>query len=111
METITIKEKTLELDEDGFLTNPDAWDLDVAGYFAAVEGIDMTEQHWAVVNFLRDYYNQYRVAPAVKTLVKEIAHSIGRDKANTKYLYQLYPCGPATQACKIAGLPKATGCV
>jgi TusE/DsrC/DsvC family sulfur relay protein len=111
METITINNKTLELDGSGFLTNPDAWDTDVAGYFAAVEGIDMTEHHWAVVHFLRNYYQQYRVAPPVKLLVKEIAPAVSPEKASTRYLYKLYPCGPAVQACKIAGLPKATGCV
>ena len=111
METITVNGETLELDGNGFLANPDAWNLDVANYIAAVEGIDMTEHHWEVVNFLRDYYRQYQIAPTVKILVKEIAHKIGTEKVNTKYLYKLYPCGPATQACKIAGLPKSTGCV
>jgi len=111
MDTITIKGKTLTLDGNGFLSDPDAWDHDVANYIAAVEGIQMTEPHWEVVNFLRDYYRQYQTAPTIKILAKEIANKIGSDKGNSKYLYQLYPCGPAVQACKIAGLPKSTGCV
>jgi len=111
METITVKDKKLELDENGFLTNSNAWDRNVASYMAAVEGIQMTEPHWAVVNFVRDYYQQYQVAPPIKLLVKEIARTEGSQKANTKYLYTLYPCGPATQACKIAGLPRPNGCV
>ena len=111
MDTITVKGVTLELDGNGFLANPEAWSVDVANYIAAVEGIRMTEHHWEVVNFLRNYYRQYRVAPAVKMLVKEVGTKIGYEKAGVKYLYELYPCGPATQACKIAGLPAATGCV
>jgi tRNA 2-thiouridine synthesizing protein E len=111
METITVNEVNLELDGNGFLADPEAWSPDVANYIAAVEGINMTEHHWEVVHFLRDYYRQFRTAPSVKVLVKEIARKIGSEQANTKYLYKLYPCGPATQACKIAGLPRSTGCV
>lgn len=108
---ITVNGKTLALDGNGFLANPDAWDQDVATYIAAVEGIQMTEQHWEVVKFLRDYYKQYQVAPTIKVLAKETADKIGNEKGNSKYLYKLYPCGPAMQACKIAGLPKSNGCV
>ena len=111
MEAITVKGKTLQLDRNGFLTNPDEWDHDVAAYIAAVEGIQMTEQHWEVVKFLRDYYKQYQSAPLVKTLAREIGNKFGSDKGSTKYLYKLYPCGPDKQACKIAGLPKSAGCV
>ncbi len=111
MDAITVNGKTLELNEDGFLTKPDEWDPDVATYSAAIEGIKMTEQHWEVVNFLRDYYKQYQSAPQIKVLAKEIGNKFGPELGSTKYLYQLYPCGPATQACKIAGLPTSTGCV
>jgi len=111
METIIVKGRTLELDGNGFLADPDTWNLDVANHIAAIEGIQMTEHHWEVVNFLRNYYQEYRTAPKIKILAKEMSYKIGAEKGNTKYLYQLYPCGPAKQACKIAGLPKATGCV
>ncbi len=111
METITVKGKTLKFDAHGFLANPDEWNLDVANYIAAVEGIQMTEHHWEVVNFLRDYYSRYQIAPMIKILVKEVSNKLGSKKVNTKYLYKLYPCGPAEQACRIAGLPKSTGCI
>ena len=55
MATIDVKGKTIEVDEDGFLANLDDWNLDVANYFAQVEGIEMSDQHWEVVNFLREY--------------------------------------------------------
>src|SRR5512141_1245281 len=111
MATIEVKGKTIEVDEDGFLANLDDWNMDVANYFAQVEGIDMSDQHWEVVNFLRDYYKQYQIAPMIKILVKEIGKKLGPEKGNTKYLYELYPGGPPKQACQIAGLPKPTGCV
>jgi TusE/DsrC/DsvC family sulfur relay protein len=111
MGAITIKGKTLKVDGDGFLADPDEWNTDVANYFAAIEGIQMTDHHWEVVHFLRGYYQQHRTAPKVKVLVQQIGSKLGSEKGNTKFLYQLYPCGPAIQACKIAGLPASNGCV
>lgn len=111
MGTITVKGRTIEVHDDGFLAKLDDWDVDVANYYAASEGIQMSDQHWEVVNFLRDYYRNYQIAPMVKILVKEISKKFGPDKGNTRHLYELYPGGPAKQACKIAGLPKPTGCV
>ncbi len=105
MDTIRINGKMVELDKQGFLVKPDDWSLDVAAYLAAVEGITMTEHHWAVVNILRDYYLRHQSAPQAKDVVDEIGRALGPDKGNAKYLNQLYPCGPAHQACKIAGLP------
>ena len=75
------------------------------------ENVEMGENHWEVVNFLREYYNEYQIAPAVRVLTKAIGKKLGPDKGNSKYLYELFPYGPAKQACKIAGLPKPTGCV
>ena len=103
--------KSVETDEEGYLTNRDDWTDDVAKAISVAEGIDMTESHWEVVSFLRDYYEEYQIAPAVRVLTKAIGKKLGKDKGNSKYLYELFPYGPAKQACKIAGLPKPTGCV
>ena len=75
------------------------------------EDIEMSDDHWEVVNFLREYYQEYQIAPAVRVLTKAIKQTLGPEKGNARYLYELFPCGPAKQACKIAGLPKPTGCV
>ncbi|NIP74115.1 MAG: TusE/DsrC/DsvC family sulfur relay protein [Gammaproteobacteria bacterium] len=109
--TIEVNGKTLETDEEGYLTNLSDWDEDVAKALAENENIDMNENHWEVVNFLREYYQEYQIAPAVRVLTKAIGKKLGKDKGNSKYLYELFPYGPAKQACKIAGLPKPTGCV
>jgi len=104
--------KSYETDENGYLISLSDWTDDLAGKLAELENIDMTEKHWEIVNFLRDYYEEYQIAPAVKVLTKEIAklNDIKRKEAST-FLYDLFPKGPALQACKIAGLPKPTGCV
>lgn len=103
--------KTYETDDDGYLINLDDWSEGIAGYIAEKEEIEMTDAHWEVINFLREYYEEYKIAPMIKILIKEMKKKFGPEKGNNAYLYELYPAGPALQACKIAGLPKPTGCV
>ena len=102
---------TIEHDEEGYITNLADWSKELADVIAENENIDMNEEHWEVVNFLRDYYDEYQIAPAVRVLIKSVKKSMGPEKGNNKYMYELFPYGPAKQACKIAGLPKPTGCV
>ncbi|MEW5952462.1 MAG: TusE/DsrC/DsvC family sulfur relay protein [Bacillota bacterium] len=105
MATINIDGHEIELDEDGFMVDPDQWTDAVAIAFAKDEGIDaLTEDHWKVIRYLRDYYKQYQIAPMIRKLCKETGCSL-------KYIYELFPTGPAKGSCKLAGLPKPTGCV
>ena len=103
--------QSIEHDEEGFITDISLWSKDLAQYLADLEKVEMTDEHWEVVNFLRDYYNEYQIAPAIRVLVKQMKKAFGPEKGNNKYLYELFPYGPAKQACKIAGLPKPTGCI
>ena len=103
--------KSFESDEEGYLVDIGSWNEELANLIAKDEEIEMTEEHWEVVNFLRDYYNEYQIAPAVRVLIKAVKKKMGADKGSNKYMYELFPYGPAKQACKIAGLPKPTGCV
>jgi tRNA 2-thiouridine synthesizing protein E len=109
--TIEVNGKVLETDEEGYLADLNDWSREVAESMAGEDECDLTEPHWEVINFLRSYYEEYQIAPAVRVLTKAIGKKLGKDKGNSKYLYQLYPYGPAKQACRYAGLPKPTGCV
>lgn len=100
-----------EVDEEGYLVNLADWTEEIAVEIAKTEEIDLSENHWEVVNFLREYYDEFQIAPAVRVLTKAIGKKFGKEKGNSKYLYELFPYGPAKQACKIAGLPKPTGCI
>lgn len=111
MATIEVAGKNYATDEEGYLTNLDDWNEDIGKFIADEEGVEMSDAHWEVVSFLREYYEEYKIAPMIRILTKAIGKKLGKDKGNTKYLYELYPAGPAKQACKIAGLPKPTGCV
>jgi len=97
--------KKIQLDEDGFLADFNSWDEEVAKYLAEKEGIkELTEDHWKIINYLRDYYKKYQVCPPIRQLVKETGYKL-------KEIYKLFPSGPAKGACRVAGAPKPTGCV
>ncbi len=108
---IVINGTELETDEEGYLLDLNQWTKDAAVELAKSENVAMTESHWEVIDFLREYYDEYQIAPAVRVLTKAIGKKLGKEKGNSKYLYELFPYGPAKQACKIAGLPKPTGCI
>ena len=109
--TLDINGKSFQTDEEGYLANLSDWSTDLAMAMATLDGCDLTDNHWEVVNFLREYYEEYQIAPAVRVLTKAIGKRLGKEKGNSRYLYELFPYGPAKQACKYAGLPKPTGCV
>ena len=111
MPSIEVNGKNYETDEEGYLVNLADWNMDVANFIAQQESLNMTENHWEVVNFLREYYEEYQIAPAVRVLTKAIGKKFGAEKGNSQYLYELFPYGPGKQACKVAGLPKPTGCI
>jgi dissimilatory sulfite reductase related protein len=96
----------IEIDEDGFIQEPEKWSKEVAEDLGKEESSvqPMTEDHWRLVNYIRDYYIKFGVAPPVRMLCKQ-------NKFELKYLYEMFPKGPAAGACKVAGLPKPTGCV
>jgi len=105
MPDFVVGDKTLEIDEDGFIQQPDLWDEEVAKALAKTEGVEeLTEEHWKLVNYLRNYFLEYGVAPMIRKLCKETGFKL-------KKVYELFPSGPAKGACKVAGLPKPTGCV
>jgi tRNA 2-thiouridine synthesizing protein E len=87
---------SIEVDEDGFMQEPEKWNEEVAAALGSTEGVED--------NYLRDYYLQFGVAPMIRKLCKQTGFQL-------KEIYELFPSGPAKGACKVAGLPKPTGCV
>ena len=109
--TYQLNGESIATDDSGFLLNLDDWSTDLAPIIAEQENITLSDEHWEVINFLREYYSEYQIAPAVRILIKAVRQSLGPEKGNSVYLYELFPEGPGVQGCKIAGLPKPTGCI
>jgi tRNA 2-thiouridine synthesizing protein E len=108
---LIVNGESIEVDEEGYLEDLSTWTAEIATAMAAAEDVDLSDEHWDIINFLREYYEEYQIAPAVRVLTKAVGKRLGRSKGNSKYLYSLFPYGPGKQACKYAGLPKPTGCV
>ena len=95
----------IEFDGDGFLVNPEIWNVDIAVEIAKEDGIhNLTEQHWSVINVIRNNYLEKGMAPMIRVICKETYLKL-------REIYELFPLGPARGACRIAGLPKPDGCV
>ncbi|MCW2478202.1 sulfurtransferase TusE [Candidatus Symbiopectobacterium sp. NZEC135] len=101
----------IETDAQGYLLNSADWSESLAPLLAEQEDIVLTDAHWEVVRFVRHFYLEFNTSPAIRMLVKAMAQKHGEEKGNSRYLYRLFPKGPAKQATKIAGLPKPVKCI
>ena len=106
-----INGKTIQTDSEGYLKELSEWNVDLAKAIADKEGLDLTHNHWEVIDFLREGYQSTGTVPNMRQLTKAFTKVYGPEKGDSKYLYGLFPYGPAKQACRISGLPKPTGCV
>ena len=104
--TIKLNGTTIEIDNEGYLLDPSDWNIELAKKLAATEKLDMQDAHWAVVHFVRDYYEQRQSVPEARHALKALREKYGKDKATRKFLYSLFPYGYGQQACKIAGMRK-----
>lgn len=111
MNFIELDGKQYPTDEQGYLKNLDDWNEALALTIAQKEGIELTEAHWEIVRFVREFYQEYKTSPAIRMLVKSLGQKFGEEKGNSRYLQRLFPDGPAKQATKIAGLPKPAKCL
>lgn len=111
MLTLTLNQQQIPLDQHGYLADLTLWTPELAEEFARLEQLELTAAHWEVIHFVRDFYQEYRTSPAIRLLVKAMAEKLGAEKGNSKYLFLLFPDGPAKQATRLAGLPKPARCL
>ncbi len=97
----------LETDKEGYLLEPD-YSEEVVQVIAEAEGIKLTDAHWEVINFMRNEYKENGHTPNFRNMLKGFNESRDGD-VDSKYLYDLFPTGPAKQAAKVAGLPQPLG--
>ena len=108
--------KNIQMDEEGYLLNPDDWTENIAEEMAsrqsAQDKVKLTETHWGLIQYFRDYYNENKVHPTMHQLVMTLGKYHGEHfhehKDYEKFLYDLFPHGPVPELCKLAGLPKPT---
>lgn len=108
---LIFEDRCIETDSQGYLKNSEYWSESLAVFLAEQEGIVLTPEHWEVLYFIRHFYKKFNTSPAIRLLVKALSEKYGQDKGNSRYLYRLFPKGPATQASKIGGLPRPVKCI
>lgn len=109
--SLTVDDREIETDKDGFLKHLEDWDKVVAATLAAQEGIELTDEHWDVLDALKDFYRIFEVSPAMRPLVKFVGKKLGAEKGKSIYLMKLFPPSPAKIGSKIAGLPRPDNCI
>ncbi len=103
--TMTLIADAPVVDAEGFMTDPEQWNDEIARAIARENGVpELTDRHWLVVRFMRERYLETGNAPSIRSLGKESGVPV-------KELYQLFPKGPAKLAAKIGGIPKPKGCI
>ncbi len=102
---------TLAMNDQGFLLNQADWNENIAMRLAELNNIQLTDEHWEIILFIRRYYLQFKHLPNARVFTKACAKELGEKKGNSRYLHQLFPDGPLKYACKLAGLPKPPTCL
>lgn len=99
------------LDPEGYLVDLQQWSPEVARALAAEDKLTLTADHWDVIDVLRNFYQRFEQAPAMRPLVKAVGQQLGADKGNSIFLMRLFPDSPAKVGARLAGLPKPTNCI
>lgn len=96
-----------DLDAEGYLVEPQDWSEELAEVLALQENISLTEGHWDVIRFMREYYEEHQVAADARYVIKHLSDRLGPGSRNK--LFELFPYGYVKQACKIAGMKRPRG--
>lgn len=102
--------KKLAVDKEGFLLNHYEWNHELATEMARLEGIQLNHEHWELINYLREYHEDYDISPPMRMMVTLMKNAFG-EKVSSHYLQALFPLGPVKQGSRFAGLPKPKNCL
>lgn len=111
MTVLTLDGRSIELDKDGYLADLNDWSPEVATALAVQNDIELTPDHWEILQLLRNFYEEFQLSPATRPLIKYTALKLGAEKGNSLHLNRLFNGTPAKLAAKLAGLPKPTNCL
>ncbi|MEO4046673.1 TusE/DsrC/DsvC family sulfur relay protein [Pseudomonas sp. CAU 1711] len=111
MSTLQVEGREIALDKDGYLVELADWSPATAEALAAREELQLSSEHWEILDLLRGFYAEFQLSPATRPLIKYVALKLGPEKGNSLHLNRLFKGTPAKLAAKLAGLPKPTNCL
>lgn len=107
---LRVNGREVRTDVEGYLQNLSEWSEDFARELALQEVLDLTDEHWQIIRFLRDYYEEHQVQAQVRVMIRHFSHVWGEDRGNNHYLHDLFPRGgPQKQGNRLAGLLRTKG--
>ena len=107
---LLVNGKEIETDSEGYIRNLDEWSEDFAVALAKQEELELTDEHWDVIRYLRDYYQEHSVQAQVRNMIKHFAEVWGKERGNNHYLHAIFPKGgPQKQGNRMAGLLRTKG--
>lgn len=107
---LLVNGKEVETDSEGYIRNLDEWSEDFAVALAKQEELELTDEHWEVIRYLRDYYQEHSVQAQVRNMIKHFAEVWGKERGNNHYLHAIFPKGgPQKQGNRMAGLLRTKG--
>lgn len=108
---LEVGQQRVALDPEGYLVDLTQWTPEVAEALAVEDDLTLTSDHWEVIEVLRNFYQRFEQAPAMRPLVKAVGQQLGADKGSSIFLMRLFPDSPAKVGARLAGLPKPTNCL
>lgn len=111
MKTIQVEGNDIELTELGFLQDRLLWNEKVAIALAEKVGIKLTQEHWQVIDFTRNFYQKFQIIPSLRIFIKNLREEFGSELGNSVTLHKLFPESPLKYICMIGGLPKPKHCI
>lgn len=108
--TLVVEGREVLTDAEGYIQNLDEWDEAFARALAEDEGLELTDEHWDVIHFIRDFYYEHNIQPQVRTMIKHFRQKWGPERGNNRYLHDIFPRGgPQKQGNRLAGIRKTKG--
>jgi tRNA 2-thiouridine synthesizing protein E len=99
-----------ELDKEGYIVDPEDWNETIARELAQAEGLELSESYWPILNYMREYWVEHKVAPDVRHVIKHLSENHDYAKKEAKrIIFKLFPYGYVKQACKVAGMQRPRG--
>lgn len=109
-DTIVVSGRAITIDSEGYLLNLEDWSEEFAIALAQREGLVLTDRHWELIRFLRDYWIEHRVQPQVRVMIRHFSERWGSEMGSNHYLHEMFPRGgPQKQGNRLAGLLRTKG--
>ena len=107
---VMVNGQKIETCSEGYIVNPEQWSEAFVEALADKENLQLTDEHWEIIRYLRDFYNTSHVQCTVRDMIKHFRKKWGKDRGSNKYLHQIFPRGgPQKQGNRLAGLLRTKG--